>query len=572
MFLSATAGQVLDRTPKSRAIRWIKWAEVGVMALGFYGFFTQNIWVLLTTLLLTGVQSTFFGPAKYSLLPEVLADKELVGGNGLMETGTFLAILTGTIVGGSIMAAFGLERGPVVLSVTILVVALCGVGIARLIPHTEAIQPDLEVDWNPITPNVEIFRVTRRDHTVFLGVMGLSWFWFLGTAMLAVVPAYADRLFEGNAHGITYFTALFSIGIGVGSLLCERLSSNRLELGLVPLGSIGMTVFLVDLFFVGMPTFGTPGVEVSIGEFLWTWSGLRISFDLMMTAVFGGIFTVPLYTLIQSDTPAERRSRVIAGNNIINSFFMLAAGGMVTVMLAQDMAIPLIYLSVAVMNALVALYIYRLVPTFVWRFMVWIVTHVLYDFEVRGADHLPEEGRAVFACNHPSFVDFMFVASASPRPPRFVMFHTYFDMPVLGWLFREVRVIPIAPRKEDPEILEAAYDAIAEALEEGEVVCIFPEGSVTRDGTLGVFRPGVERIVARTPAPVVPMALKGMWGSYFSHAHSTPLKRLRSEIELEVGAPLAPEEATTARIAREVAEMGEWEVPEMTRSHASDDA
>ena len=566
VLFSATAGQVSDRSAKAKVVRWVKLAEIAIMAVGLYGLWTRNMELLLVVLFLTGLQSTFFGPAKYSFLPEVLEEDELVGGNALIEMGTFLSVLLGIIAGGTLIGIFGAQDGPMAVGVAVVSIALVGAVVSTFIEKRPASSPDLRVSMNPVTPNLELFRMTRVNETVFLSIMGISWFWFIGTALLALIGEYSKEIFGTNPFGLNYLTGLFCVGIGAGSMMCDRLSRDRLELGLVPFGSIGMSVFLFDLWLVGSPAGLRAGLEqYSVVAFLGTFTGWRISFDLLVIAMFGGFFTVPLYTLIQRNSPAEVRSRVIAGNNLINSVFMLLAGGMVTVMLAQAMPVPWVYFVVGLMNIAVSFYIYHLLPTFMWRFVLWIVTNLMYRLRIVGADHFPKEGPVVLVCNHPTYVDFMFVGAACKRPPRFVMFHTFMKLPLLGWLFRDAKVIPIAPRAEGAEIMDMAFDAIAEELEAGGVVCIFPEGRVTRDGTLSPFRPGIEKIVKRTPAPVVPIALKGMWGSFFSYSSgkpfSRPFKRIRSKVELEVGPPISPTEVTAQGLAEVIAGMGHWDVP-----------
>ena len=566
VLFSATAGQVSDRSSKSSVVRWVKIAEIGIMTIGLYGLLTRQMELLLVVLFLTGLQSTFFGPAKYSFLPEVLDDDELVSGNALIEMGTFLSVLLGIIAGGTLIGVFGADNGPNAVAAAIIAIALVGATVSMFIPKRPPSSPGLTISLNPITPNLELFRITRVNETVFLSIMGISWFWFVGTALLALIGEYSKDIFGNNPYGLNYLTGLFCVGIGVGSMLCDRLSRDRLELGLVPFGSLGMSLFLVDLFLVGSPSWMRAGAETyAVTAFLGTFTGWRISVDLLLVAMFGGFFTVPLYTLIQQNSPSDVRSRVIAGNNLINSAFMLAAGAMVTVFLAQNLPAPWTYLVLALMNAAVAIYIYHLLPTFVWRFAMWIVTNIMYRVHVVGAQHIPKEGPVVLVCNHPTYVDFMFVASASKRPPRFLMFHTFMHLPLVGWLFRDAKVIPIAPRAEDESVLQRAFDEVAAELEDGGVICIFPEGMVSRDGKLNPFRPGIEKIVARTPAPVVPMALKGMWGSFFSYFWGQPLSRpfsrFRSRVELNIGPALAPEDVTAERLAEQVARLGDWDVP-----------
>lgn len=566
VLFSATAGQLSDRSTKASVVRWVKLAEIVIMAVGLYGLLTTQMELLLLVLFLTGLQSTFFGPAKYSFLPEVLEDDELVSGNALIEMGTFLSVLLGIIAGGTLIGIFGADQGPLAVGISVVAIAVLGAVVSRFILRRPAQSPDLAISINPITPNVELFRMTRVNETVFLSIMGISWFWFVGTALLALIGEYSKTIFGSNPYGLNYLTGLFCVGIGAGSMLCDRLSRDRLELGLVPFGSLGMSVFLIDLFLVGSPTWMRAAAgDLAVTEFLATFTGWRISVDLLLIAMFGGFFTVPLYTLIQQNSPDEIRSRVIAGNNLINSVFMLAAGAMVTVFLAQGLSAHWTYLVLALMNAAVAVYIYHLLPTFVWRFAIWIVTNIMYRVRITGRHNIPKEGPVVLVCNHPTYVDFMFVASACKRPPRFLMFHTFMHLPLVGWLFRDAKVIPIAPRGEDESILEKAFDAVATELAEGGVICIFPEGMVSRDGNLNPFRPGIEKIIQRTPVPVVPVALKGMWGSFFSYFWGKPLSRpfarFRSRVELNIGEPIPPDQVTSQRLAERVAQLGEWDVP-----------
>ncbi len=572
VLFSATAGQVTDRTPKATVVRWVKLAEVGIMSVGLFGLMTRNMELLLVVIFLTGLQSTFFAPAKYSFLPEVLEEDELVAGNALIEMGTFLSVLLGTIAGGTLIGLYGKDNGPVAVGVAVMGIAVLGAIVALFILRRPAASPNLRISLNPVTPNVELFRITRVNETVFLSIMGISWFWFVGTGMLAMIGAYSSTIFGTNPYGLNYLTGLFCVGIGVGSLLCDRLSRDRLELGLVPLGSIGMSLFMLDLFLVGNPAWMRAGdASFSVVGFLSTFTGWRISIDLLLVAMCGGFFTVPLYTLIQRNSPADTRSRVIAGSNLINSVFMLAAGGLITVLLAQKAPVPWIYALLAIMNVAVAFYIYHLLPTFMWRFMLWVVTNLMYRVKVTGTENIPKEGPVVLVCNHPTYVDFMFVASACKRPPRFLMFYTFMKLPFVGWLFRDAKVIPIAPRADDPKIMDRAFDEVAAELEEGGVVCIFPEGMVSRDGGLNPFRPGVEKIIRRTPVSVVPMALQGMWGSFFSYFWGKPLskpfQRFRARVSITIGTPIPPQEVSAQGLAETVAAMGGWSIPPRPESH-----
>jgi 1-acyl-sn-glycerol-3-phosphate acyltransferase len=568
---SATAGQVSDKWSKATTIRGAKLAELPVMILGSIGLVTENTTALVTTLFLTGLQSTFFGPAKYSFLPEVLEPDELVGGNGLVETGTFLSVLLGTILGGVLVSA-GSQGAWLAASATILI-ALLGIGAAFLVEQRPPADPTLKLDLNPITPNVRIIGATRHDQPVFLSIMGISWFWFFGAAFLSLVPAWVADVAHADATVITLCTAMFSIGIGIGSLWCERLSGGHLELGLVPFGSLGMSLFAIDLAVVGIPAI--PSGLDWVG-FLSTFDGVRASFDLAMLAMFGGFYTVPLYTMVQQRTDPAKRAQVIAGNNIINSIFIVAASLALLGLRAAGLSIPAIFATLALANLAVTAYIYHIIPEFMLRFCLWIVCSVMYRLRVVDGERFPREGRAIVVANHVTFVDFLFLTAACRRPMRFVMYHAFVDTPILRWMFRDAKVIPIAARHEDPELLERAMDAIAVALDNDELVCLFPEGMVTRDGKMTPFRPGVERIVARTPAPVTPVAIRNLWGSFFSYAGGKPFRRpfrrIRSRIDVVVGEAIAPAEVDAHELALRVAALGGFEAPERARPDNRPDA
>jgi 1-acyl-sn-glycerol-3-phosphate acyltransferase len=308
-----------------------------------------------------------------------------------------------------------------------------------------------------------------------------------------------------------------------------------------------MTLFGVDLYFALAAHIQHE--PMALAAFLRDAGHWRILGDLFLIGLFGGFYIVPLYALIQIRSEPSHRSRIIAGNNILNALFMVAAAGIAIGLFAAGLTIPQLLLATALLNAVVAFYIYRLVPEFLMRFIVWLLIHSVYRLKKEGLGHIPEEGPAVIVCNHVSFVDALVIAAACPRPIRFVMDHQIFRIPVLNFVFREGRAIPIAPAKEDPALLDKAYDEVAQALEAGDLVGIFPEGRITDTGELYPFRKGITRIVERTPVPVVPMALKGLWGSFFSRkdgpAMTRPLRRgLFAKVSLCVAAPVRPEAAT----------------------------
>ncbi|MBC8747840.1 MULTISPECIES: MFS transporter [Paraburkholderia] len=557
VLFSATSGQIADKYDKALLTRVVKTFEIAVMLVGGAGFWLHSAPLLYLCTFLMGVHSTVFGPVKYSYLPQHLSQAELVGGNGMVEMGTFVAILIGTIVGGA-GAGFA-EHGAGVLACACIAIALLGRVVSGFVPATPAPQPGLRINWNPVSETWRNLKLAHENRTVFLSLLGISWLWFVGATFLASFFNFAKDVLSADPDVVTVLLATFSIGIGIGSLLCERLSKRRIEIGLVPLGSIGISVFAIDLFFASH-ALPPAGHLLSVGEFLARLAHWRVLADLFLLAMFGGFYSVPLYALIQSRSQPSHRARIIAANNILNSLFMIVSALMAMGLTAAGFGIPAIFLVTALLNVVVAGYIYSLVPEFLLRFIAWLLVHTLYRIRLVHAERIPEEGAAVLVCNHVSFVDAIVIMAESPRPIRFVMDHQVFRSPVVGWLFRHAKAIPIAPAHQDAALLARAYDLCAQALAAGELVCIFPEGKLTRTGELNPFRHGVADIVRRTPAPVIPMALRGLWGSVFSRAVDAhwprPLRKgVMSRLSLAVGEPIDPALATPEKLQQVVTEL-----------------
>jgi 1-acyl-sn-glycerol-3-phosphate acyltransferase len=559
VLFSATAGQLADKMEKAGLIRLVKNLEIVIMVIAAGGFVMHQVILLYLATFLMGLHSTLFGPVKYAYLPQHLKEHELVGGNGLVEMGTFVSILIGTMVGGVLAA---LDSGPVMVAACCVAVAIAGRVAAGFIPHSPSSDPGLKVNWNPFTETWNNLKLARGNRTVFLSMLGISWLWFFGATFLTSFSPFAKDVLGGNENVVTLLLAVFSVGIGAGSLLCEKLSGHKVEIGLVPFGSIGMTVFAIDLYFT---THAMRPVDlIGVGTFLSHGSSWRVLADLFLLAMFGGFYSVPLYALIQTRCEPAYRARVIAANNILNAFFMIASALLAAGLLKAGFTIPQLFLVTAVLNAVVAIYIYTLVPEFLMRFLCWLLVHSIYRLKKEGLENIPDEGAAVITCNHVSFVDALVVMAVSPRPIRFVMDHNIFRIPVLSFVFRTSRAIPIAPARENPELLEKAYDDIAQALKDGDLVGIFPEGRITDNGEMYPFKNGIKRILERTPVPVVPMALQGLWGSFFSRkggpAMSKPFRRgLLSRICLRVAPELAPQVVTPEGLQTITAELrGDW--------------
>ena len=545
---SAIAGQLADKFEKSLLFRRIKLLEILLMAFAAAAFLTGQNAALFFVLFLMGFQSTLFGPVKYAYLPQQLQNHELVGGNGLVESGTYVAIILGLIVGN--MAVSENTVTQTLVPVLLVTIACLGYLASRQIPATKPVDPDLKLKWNVWTETWRIVGFAKREKSVFLSILGISWFWFFGSVMTLQVPAYTIDVLNGGKGTVTLLLVAFSVGVGVGSLLCERMSGGRVELGLVPFGSIGLSLFAIDLYFA-QPVVNTMIVH-TVDDFVQRPGSLRILFDLAMLGAFGGFYSVPLYAMVQERANRQQMSRIIAANNIINSLFMVGAAVLAISVLTLGFSIPQLFLILAALNALVAIYIYTLLPEFLMRFLAWILINVLYRIKTSGRENIPDEGPAVIVCNHVSFVDALVLGGSIRRPVRFVMYYKIFQFPVLNFLFRTAKAIPIASAKEDQALMESAFDKVDAELAAGHVVCIFPEGAITNDGEVHGFRPGVERILERRPVPVIPIGLSGLWGSWFSRMTGGGLRRfpgrLFSRVEVNIGEPVAASNATASKL------------------------
>ncbi len=552
---SALGGQFGEKFAKDALIRAIKFAEILIMLAGAAGVLLDSLPLMLAVLFCMGTQSALFGPVKYSILPQHLREEELVGGNALVEMGTFLAILAGTIGAGIIMAGSAYAQW---VAASVVTVALLGYLVSRAIPRAHAALPELALDWNIFRQSWRIMRLglVEQPLSVSRSLLGNSWFWFLGAVYLTQIPAYAKDWLHGDESVVTLILTVFSVGIGLGSLLCERMSGHKVEIGLVPFGSIGLTLFGVLLWWHS-------GVLVA-GEQPYDWLALLaqgqawwVLAAILGIGLFGGFYIVPLYALIQARTLDHERARVIAANNILNALFMvISAVASILFLSVAELSIPQLFLAISLMNVAVNSYIFKIVPEFSMRFLIWLLGHSMYRVEHKGLEAIPDEGPAVLVCNHVSFVDALLIGGAVRRPVRFVMYYKIYRLPLLNFIFRTAGTVPIAGRNEDLLVYDAAFRKIAEYLRNGELVCIFPEGKLTGDGEINEFKSGIERILAENPVPVIPMALKGLWGSYFSRDPAKGLfRRLWSRIQLVAGTPLSPEQADRQRLQTQVAEL-----------------
>jgi MFS family permease len=384
---SATAGQLADKFEKSSLARFVKWMELGIMGVAAIGWLTHTLWLLVAAVVGMGIHSTLFGPVKYAYLPQHLKTGELIGGNGMIGMGTFVGILLGEILGAVLVV--NEPWGTELVAFATIAVALLGLVASYRIPHTPAADPGLRINRNFIKESIRNLGFSSQNRTVFLAMLGNSWFWFYGALMLAQFPVYAKDVLHGDHNAFVLLLTVFSLGIGVGSLLCERLSGGKVEIGLVPLGALGLSLFGIDLFFASgsysvnysvsvsanysASIAALPDAVLTLGELLAQPGLLRILFDIVMIGVFGGFYIVPLFALIQTRANPAHLSRTIAGMNILNALFMVCASALAIVLLGQGVTIPQLFLLTAVLSAVVTFSIFLLVPEFLQRFASWVL-------------------------------------------------------------------------------------------------------------------------------------------------------------------------------------------------------
>ncbi len=537
--LSGPGGELADRLDKAVLIRRLKLAEVAIALLAVVAIKLGSVVGLSAALAALGVRAALFGPVKLAILPQQLHRDDLLDGTALAVAATVLAILVGAGLG------TWLAPSPGELGAVLVAVAVAGWLASLAIPPAQAraAPPSAKPDGTlAATFAAAGWIEVGRQVAVRNSVLGISWFWALGAVLVALAPeALAGRIAPSIA------LALGGAGVLAGAMLAVAASRREVEIGLVPIGALGISLAgLAGWLALGAApspasTFGAMAALASVG-------------------IAAGLYVVPLYGLLLTRLPSARLGRAVAANNIANALLMGVAGAAASALLAAGVGPGAVLLGAVVTNVLVAAYIFTLVPEFLLRLLAWLLANVLYRLEVHGRDRIPAEGPVLIVCNHVSYMDAIILLGAIPRPTRFVMYWKIFDQPLMKWIFRAARAIPIAGRSENPALMEAAFETVRAELDAGEVVGIFPEGGLTRDGAIAPFRPGVERILAANPVPVVPMALRGLWGSLFSRRHRFPIpRRFRARIALVIGEPVPPEQATAAFLEERVRELrGDW--------------
>ncbi|MFT6071086.1 MAG: 1-acyl-sn-glycerol-3-phosphate acyltransferase [Bacteriovoracaceae bacterium] len=539
---SATAGQIADKYEKATVIKVTKITEFLIMCVASLGFYLENFQMLFFVLFCMGTQSAFFGPLKYGIIPALVKDKELVLANAFVSTGTFIAILVGTIMGGSIP----LENFVFPIAIGLTFFSGLGILTSQFINKVGVIYPEIKVDYTFFRPTWEILKITARDTKIFKTVLGISWFWFMGAAILSILPTLSKDVLGGDKTVATLFLALFTIGMGVGSFIVAKISDKKVEIGVVPTAGVLMGIFLIDLYF--MPKgYIKPDELVGLSEFFTQPAAFRAVFDLFMISVFGGMYTVPQMTYVQEISDPGVLARTIAGNNIWNALFMVTAS--VVVMLLVPKGIPFVCLVLGILHILVSYIVYWFYSEHAVRFWMKIFTKLFYKVEVVGEENVPK-GTFILACNHISFVDWVILMGTFKEPIRFVIDYNFYYLPTGPFWFSQAKLVPIATKKEDPEVLKKAFDKIGDHLREGATLGIFPEGWISRDGKMRKFQPGILKVLKDNPVPVVLVSLDGLWGSIFSYSGGKVVFKMpnifkRRAIKVTIHPPIKPEDYTS---------------------------
>lgn len=549
---SASAGILADHYEKSQFIRWVKLSEILIMALGAVAFITHSFGTLLGVLFLMGTQSAFFGPVKYALLPQHLTKPEIVPGNALVETGTFLAIFLGTIGAGMIAP---LPSAEWIAAGCVVFIALLGYLSSRWIPDAPANHSHYVFQWQPITHTKQTLQVVKRDPLLKRTILTISWFWFLGAAYLTQFPNFTRQYLLGNETAVSFLLALFSVGIALGSLAYDKLSHHRVELGSVPISAALISLWGY-LFATQIPS--QLPVLYEFSDFV-IYRPLWPTFAyLFLLGISGGLFIVPLYALLQQRSRVNERAQVIAALNIYNALFMVGSAilGIVTLSVI-GLSIPQLFAILAIINALITLWLLYQYPVHVVRLAIWLLCRLLYRVRTQNVANIPESGGALIVCNHVSYMDALLLSAASPRLIRFVMEEDYANFPIIRHFLRRAGVIPINAARS--QSIRQAFQAVEQALDEGELVCIFPEGRLTSDGEIHSFMRGTDIILQRSTAPVIPVAIRGLWGTYFSRhlgrACKGIPKRWWSKVDVVVGTPIAAGQANNTILREQVRQL-----------------
>jgi acyl-[acyl-carrier-protein]-phospholipid O-acyltransferase / long-chain-fatty-acid--[acyl-carrier-protein] ligase len=531
---SALSGQIADKFDKSIVTRFIKGFEIFSMMLAVYGFYTENITILLVTVFLLGLHSTFFGPIKYSILPQHLKDKELIAGNAFIEGGTFIAILIGGILGTEMPGFFSsvsLSAGAVYVAIFGVILAFGGFVISFYIPKAPSLEPDLKIDVNIVKSTKQIIGYSMQNKRVFRAILGVSWFWLIGMVFMTLLPNFVKNTLNAQNSVFTLFLVVFSVGIAFGSIICERVQREYLDTRYVPVGALGMSIFLIILFILtaGYSPNIASGTVCSLSLFLSSAYNWMIVIDVLLIAMFGGFYVVPLNTVIQIWSEKKYMSRIIAANNIINSLFMVVGAIFFLVCVQIDISIPFVVVILGILNLMVSIYICKILPEAIFKVNLEWLLKLLYKVKIEGLDNYKKAGdRVLIIANHTSFIDGLLLAVFLPKKALFAINSEFSKKWWIKLIDPIVDFFPIDPTNP------SATKSIIKEIRKDRHCVIFPEGRLTVTGAIMKVYEGPGMIAEKSGANILPVRIKGASYTHFSRLKGKVAIRLFPKITITV--------------------------------------
>lgn len=506
------SGYLADHFSKTKVMRFVKLFEIPIMGFALLAFLLKSIPLMLFVLFCMALHSTFFGPAKAGFIPETCADEGISFANSLLGMTTFLAIIGGMAFAGALFNQH--SQTPYHTIYYCLGVAVLGYAASLRIPHTSPKSSAGKFPLNPFRGIFEDLIFLKSQKGLFLASLANSYFWLLGLVFTNNILVYGKKvlgLSEAQSLEISLLPTILGVGIAAGSLLAGRWSGKKVELGLVPLGGIGMALMGIALCFSGHSYYLTASI-------------------LFVSGICGGLFVVPLNSYLQFEAPADKKGRVLATNGIMNGLFLVLGSlfyHFLSVVL--QLSAPHIYLVMAILSLGVVAYICTVIPEYFLRFLTWLLAHTFYKIRIVGAEHVPFQGPALLSSNHISYIDAFLIVATIQRFIKFIMYKKIYELPLVRQICSILDVIPIAPY-EGKASVKQSLEAARQKLMSGEVVCIFPEGKITRDGQMSEFRPGLEAIMEGMNCPIIPVYLHNIWGSIFSFSGKKVLWKLPKKI------------------------------------------
>jgi acyl-[acyl-carrier-protein]-phospholipid O-acyltransferase/long-chain-fatty-acid--[acyl-carrier-protein] ligase len=546
--VSASAGELADRFDRATLLKVLKAAEIAIVLAASAALLTQSLTLSLVTLFLLGTQASLIGPLKYALLPQYLRADELVDGNALMEGGTFLAILAGTIAGSIAVAE---HWGPAVACVLLVCCAAGGLGFSLFVPPAAAPAPGLRLSCNLFAATIDVVAQARASAAIWRSILGISWFWTVGAIYLSQLPAFVKITLGAGSPVVTLFLAAFSIGVGVGSVLCARAMHGEISARYVPLAAILMAMFSFDLAFASAGAVPLAGEVVGVVGFLSSGRGLRIFVDLLGVAVAGGFFVVPLYAIVQSRSEEAARARIIAANNIVNALFMTIAAVSTAILLAAGFTIPHVFFVLAALTVVAAVIVCALLPQDVMLMLARALLRAAYRVEVRGLEHVEAAGeRVVVTPNHVSFLDGALIAAFLPGNPVFAIDTAQAARRLVRLLLAGAEIYPMDPLRP------MATKSLIKAVHAGRRCVIFPEGRLNvTGGALMKIYDGPALVAAKAEATILPVRIDGVEFTAFSRLGGRLRRRWFPKVTLTIQPPrqLTIPAAARGRVRRQAA-------------------